>query len=52
MVTDWRETPIGMEWYGAKAHAEPQASEVPRVPPDSLFDVLVIHPELTPSRML
>lgn len=52
MVTGWRETPIGMEWYGAKAHPEPQASEVPRVPPGALFDVLVIHPELTPSRML
>jgi hypothetical protein len=23
-----------------------------QIPPDSLFDVLVIHPKLTPARML
>lgn len=52
MVAQWRETPIGLEWYGAKASSEPQTTDVLTVPPDALFDVMIIHPELTPSRML
>lgn len=49
---DWRRTPIGLDWYGAVASETPQASDIVQVPPESLFDLLVIHPKLTPARML
>jgi erythromycin esterase len=48
----WRETPLGLDWYGANADEAPLAGDIVKVPPGSLFDLLVIHPELTPSRML
>lgn len=51
-VADWRSTPIGLDWYGARANPVPQASDIQKVPPDTLFDVMVIHPKLTPARML
>ena len=49
---EWRRTPIGLDWYGAAASEAPEASDIVQIPPDSLFDVLVIHPKLTPARML
>lgn len=51
-MADWRETPIGLDWYGFAASAEPLPHDILNVPPQGLFDVLVIHPKLTPSRML
>ncbi|MFN7164328.1 MAG: erythromycin esterase family protein [Hyphomonas sp.] len=52
VTQDWRRTPIGLDWYGYAANAEPRGSDILKVPPESLFDLLVIHPKLTPSRML
>jgi len=52
LVADWRQTPIGLEWYGASASEVPQPTDIITVPPAGLFDLLVIHPDLTPSRML
>ena len=49
---EWRRTPIGLDWYGATASEAPEASDIVQLPPDSLCDVLVIHPKLTPARML
>jgi len=49
---DWRRTPIGLDWYGAAASETPQASGIVQVPPESLFDLMVIHSKLTPARML
>ncbi|MDP3460286.1 MAG: erythromycin esterase family protein [Hyphomonas sp.] len=48
----WRRTPIGLDWYGYAANEAPHETDILKVPPDSLFDLLVIHPKLTPARML
>lgn len=52
LVSDWRATPIGLDWYGASASEAPRPADIITVPPATLFDLLVIHPDLTPSRML
>jgi erythromycin esterase len=52
MVNTWRETPIGLDWYGAAASLEPKDTDITQVPPENLFNFMVIHPKLTPSRML
>ena len=49
---EWRRTPIGLDWYGATASETPEASDIVQIPPESLFDLMVIHPKLTPARML
>lgn len=49
---DWRRTPIGLDWYGAAANETPQDSDIVQVAPGSLFDLMVVHPELSPARML
>ena len=52
LVNTWRETPIGLDWYGASASVEPKDTDIFEVPPENLYDFLVIHLKLTPSRML
>ncbi len=52
LVNTWRETPVGLDWYGASASLEPKETDIMQVPPENLFNFLVIHPKLTPSRML
>ena len=52
-LTDaWRADPIGLDWYGARAAAEPKESDIRHTPPGRMLDFMVIHPQLTPSRML
>ncbi len=51
-VRDWRAAPIGLDWYGYAASEAPQPQDLLNVAPRSLFDLMVIHPKLTPSRML
>lgn len=48
----WRAEPIGLEWYGARAAAEPAETDIRHAPPGNLMDFMVIHAQLTPSRML
>ena len=48
----WRQTPIGLDWYGATASPEPQDNDIRNVPPGTLFDLMVFHPQLRPARML
>ena len=50
LVSTWRETPIGLDWYGADASLEP--GDIAQIPPQDVFDFMVIHQKLTPSRML
>ncbi|MEX1250323.1 MAG: hypothetical protein WEA77_03920, partial [Hyphomonas sp.] len=52
IVSQWRSTPIGLDWYGYAANDAPGPRDILNVPPDALFDIAVIHPKLTPSRML
>ncbi len=52
LVQTWRKTPIGIDWYGGGASVEPKETDIAQIPPGNLFDLMVIHPELTPSRML
>lgn len=52
IVSEWRSTPIGLDWYGYAANDAPGPGDILNVPPGSLFDTAVIHPKLTPSRML
>jgi len=52
LVRTLRETPIGIDWYGSRASVEPKETDITQIPPGDMFDLLVIHPELTPSRML
>lgn len=52
VTREWRRTPIGLDWYGATASETPEASDIVQIPPEALFDLLVIHPKLTPARML
>ena len=52
LMRSWRETPIGLDWYGAAASLEPKDTDIMQVPPENLFDFMVIHQTLTPSRML
>jgi erythromycin esterase len=52
LVNTWRTTPLGYDWYGARAPAEPSDADILYAPPDALMDFMVIHPQLTPSRML
>ncbi|MFN4225503.1 MAG: erythromycin esterase family protein [Hyphomonas sp.] len=48
----WRAEEIGIDWYGARAAAEPSDTDIRHMPPGNLFGFMVIHPQLTPSRML
>lgn len=52
LVRTLRETPIGIDWYSASASLEPKETDISQLPPGDMFDLVVIHPELTPSRML
>jgi erythromycin esterase-like protein len=52
VVEAWRAAPIGFGWYSDEAGGEAQASDVRAAPPARLADVMIIHPELTPSRRL
>ena len=52
MVSEWRSTPIGLDWYGYAANDSASPGDILKVPPGALFDTVVIHPKLTPSRML
>lgn len=48
----WRAESIGFDWYGARAPAEPADTDIRNTPPGRMLDFMVIHPQLTPSRML
>lgn len=48
----WRADSIGFDWYGARAAAELADTDIRNTPPGRMLDFMVIHPQLTPSRML
>jgi len=52
LVQSWRSTPLGYDWYGARASIEPQEADIRRAAPENLMDIMVFHSRLTPSRML
>lgn len=52
LVKEWRAAPIGFDWHGPHTPAQAGEADLPSAPPGSLIDLAVIHPQLTPARML
>lgn len=52
LVKDWRAAPIGFDWYGPQTPAQAGELDIPSASPGRMIDVAVIHPQLTPARML